>query len=502
MRCLLPTPDEQQQGQFTVQIFNPYTTDVCGQSALILAKRQFARRSLPTGVGSFEQFKPIPFDTPYYVSLTVCSHTTRKLVVDLSVYDTQGQMLVRFGDVEFMLMPPPPPVLWEKAAIYEFANGQARNVFGEAYAAIDALPHRVRLPLPPYLFMHRVTSLVAERDTFKPCSIITEYDIPDDVLYAIDGTIPWSVAVEAGQGILFLLGYLGIDAHLQGRRVYRHLDFGVVFLDHLPRTGQTLQYHIHVRSFVRRRNGLLLFYQFDCFADGKAVMRMEQSCAGFFTDEELHQGRGIMDLPTALADNEPADHDAPFVPLLPCPKTSFDQRDLHALSAGELALCFGDAYNHHGANPSLRLPPPALLMVDRVCLVDPSGGARQRGLVIAEKQIAPDDWYFQCHFKNDPVLPGSLLIDGCAQLVQFYLLFLGMQTRTSNAHFQPIVGMEQRARFRAQIYPTHALLTYHMDVTEVGLTPHPYACATVRLRFENKVAAILNIGVQLADYGN
>ncbi len=54
-------------------------------------------------------------------------------------------------------------------------------------------------------------------------------------------------------------------------------------------------------------------------------------------------------------------------------------------------------------------------MVDRITSVDLRGGPRGLGLVVAEKDMAPHDWYFPCHFKDDQVLAGSLIGEACAQ---------------------------------------------------------------------------------------
>ena len=61
-------------------------------------------------------------------------------------------------------------------------------------------------------------------------------------------------------------------------------------------------------------------------------------------------------------------------------------------------------------------------MSDRIMSVEPHGGPYGLGYIVAEKDLAPDDWYFPCHFKDDPVMAGSLMAEGCVQLLQFFLL--------------------------------------------------------------------------------
>ena len=70
-----------------------------------------------------------------------------------------------------------------------------------------------------------------------------------------------------------------------------------------------------------------------------------------------------------------------------------------------------------------------MLLLDRVTDLDPSGGPWGRGYLRAELDIAPDDWFFDGHFKNDPCMPGTLMFEGCLQAMAFYLAALGFTLR-------------------------------------------------------------------------
>jgi 3-hydroxymyristoyl/3-hydroxydecanoyl-(acyl carrier protein) dehydratase len=126
-------------------------------------------------------------------------------------------------------------------------------------------------------------------------------------------------------------------------------------------------------------------------------------------------------------------------------------------------------------------------MIDRIVSVDPEGGAWGLGLVVAEKDLAPDHWYFPCHFKDDQVLAGSLIGEGCAQVAKFYMLFLGLQTRTQEAVFQPLPGLAQKVRCRGQVTPKDSLLTYRMEVKEIGTAPDPYCIVDIHVLLGDKV---------------
>ena len=139
-------------------------------------------------------------------------------------------------------------------------------------------------------------------------------------------------------------------------------------------------------------------------------------------------------------------------------------------------------------------------MSDRVLSVEPQGGAYGLGYIVAEKDLAPDDWYFPCHFKDDPVMAGSLMAEGCVQLLQFFLLHLGLQTLVEDATFQPIHDLPQIVRCRGQVIPGDPKITYHVEVKEIGLEPYPYAIADIDILVgERIVVDFRDLGVQLAE---
>ena len=72
-----------------------------------------------------------------------------------------------------------------------------------------------------------------------------------------------------------------------------------------------------------------------------------------------------------------------------------------------------------------QLPMPPMLMFDRITSISESGGIFKKGEVVAELDIKEDLWFFECHFKDDPVMPGCLGLDAMWQLVGFFLGWIG-----------------------------------------------------------------------------
>ena len=96
----------------------------------------------------------------------------------------------------------------------------------------------------------------------------------------------------------------------------------------------------------------------------------------------------------------------------------FEFEDLLACGRGEL---FGSG--------NAQLPLPPMLMFDRISEISEMGGAFSKGMVRAEFEIRPDHWFFGCHFKGDPVMPGCLGLDALWQMTGFFLGWLGLPGR-------------------------------------------------------------------------
>jgi 3-hydroxyacyl-[acyl-carrier protein] dehydratase/trans-2-decenoyl-[acyl-carrier protein] isomerase len=107
-----------------------------------------------------------------------------------------------------------------------------------------------------------------------------------------------------------------------------------------------------------------------------------------------------------------------------------------------------------------QLPKPPMLMMDRITHISQEGGAHNKGEIIAELDIHPDLWFFQCHFNEDPVMPGCLGVDAMWQLIGFYLGWLGGPGRGRALGSGDI-------KFTGQVLPTAKKITYHINLSRV-----------------------------------
>jgi len=395
-------------------------------------------------------------------------------------------------------------IIFSQEDLEEFANGKIGKVFGPAYDIIDTYRRRVMLPMDPYLLVSRVTAMNAKLGEYKPSTMTTEYDIPYNAWYSTDRQIPSAVCVESGQCDLLLISYLGIDLQNKGNLVYRLLDCTLTFMDDLPYEGQTLRYDISINSFVQNGDNLLFFFSYFCYVQDRLVLKMDGGCAGFFEDHQLEEGAGVVYTNSEIEVRKNAKRQY-FTPLLTTQKTSFSKADLQHLIDGNIEKCFDDiSYFANGRNPSLRIPPEKILMLDRITSVDITGGAYGLGYIVAEKDLHADDWYFPCHFRDDEVLAGSLQAEGGGNLLRFFMLMLGLQRMTKDARFQPKFGLPQKVRCRKQVVPnTDTKLIYKLEIKEIGLYPDPYVIGDLEI-ISNDVITVHfeNLGLQLREKSN
>ncbi len=107
-----------------------------------------------------------------------------------------------------------------------------------------------------------------------------------------------------------------------------------------------------------------------------------------------------------------------------------------------------------------QLPMPPMLMFDRIADISDNGGQDGRGLVVAELDIRPDLWFFDCHFPGDPVMPGCLGLDAMWQLIGFFLGWMGGEGRG-----RALGGGE--VKFTGQVTPDCKQVTYHIHMKRV-----------------------------------
>ena len=107
-----------------------------------------------------------------------------------------------------------------------------------------------------------------------------------------------------------------------------------------------------------------------------------------------------------------------------------------------------------------QLPIPNMLMLNRIAHISETGGEFNKGEIVAELDISPDLWFFDCHFPGDPVMPGCLGLDAMWQLVGFFLAWKGNPGRGRALGCGDV-------KFTGQILPTAKKVSYHINLKRV-----------------------------------
>ena len=132
-------------------------------------------------------------------------------------------------------------------------------------------------------------------------------------------------------------------------------------------------------------------------------------------------------------------------------KNSFSYEQLIDCANGDL---FGKG--------NAQLPSPPMLMFDRITNINETGGVFQKGEIVAELDIKPELWFFDCHFKGDPVMPGCLGLDAMWQLVGFYLGWLEEPGKGR------ALGVGE-VKFTGQVLDTVKKVTYQISIKRLIL---------------------------------
>ncbi len=135
--------------------------------------------------------------------------------------------------------------------------------------------------------------------------------------------------------------------------------------------------------------------------------------------------------------------------------TSFQEKN--SFSFSELIEC-GKGKIFGPGNAKLPLPP--MLMFDRITHIANEGGAHGKGEIVAELDVKPDLWFFECHFEGDPVMPGCLGLDAMWQLLGFYLGWTGAPGSGR------ALGLGE-LKFSGQVLPETKLVKYVLDIKRV-----------------------------------
>lgn len=330
----------------------------------------------------------------------------------------------------------PKPALFGPERIRAFCEGRPSDAFGERYRVFDTDRIIARLPRDPYAFLTRVVTIEhAEPWVLRAgASIETQYDVPAEAWYftaQASGEMPYAVLLEVAlQPCGWLAAYLGSALQSAGNLSFRNLGgHGVQRRAVVPGTGLLA---VDVAMTRVSQSGGMLIQHYDLrVRDAVGVVFEGDTYFGFFSKAALADQVGLRDARPVLIDA----HELARAESFPLPVTA-------------------------------PFPGAPLAMLDTVQAFVPEGGPHGLGYLRGTKRIDPAEWFFQAHFYQDPVWPGSLGLEAFLQLLR---VATARRWGVPTGARLRAVALERPHRwtYRGQVLPTDAEVTVEAVIDDL-----------------------------------
>jgi 3-hydroxymyristoyl/3-hydroxydecanoyl-(acyl carrier protein) dehydratase len=308
------------------------------------------------------------------------------------------------------------------------------------------------------MFIDRITQVQPEPWVFKPDGWIeAEYDVsPDAWYFRAEGasTAPVSIILEiALQPCGWLAAYVGSALRSKQDLRFRNLGGQATLFRELSSDLKTVTVKARLTKAAEAGDMIIEHFDFEIWHQDQKIYTGNTNF-GFFSLESLAVQAGIHDAqnrvytPTRAELQRSRTHEfknlAPFSPLDP----------------------------ERVPDRGMTLPAKALRMIDRIDAYIPDGGPKGLGFIRATKRVDPREWFFDAHFYQDPVLPGSLGIESFVQILKYVARQRWPQLVDSH-RFALLIGRPHQWTYRGQILPKNRLITVEAVVTEVEEHPAP-----------------------------
>ncbi|MCI8963276.1 MAG: hypothetical protein HFG37_06135 [Eubacterium sp.] len=361
--------------------------------------------------------------------------------------------------------------LYNFSQIMEMTNGKMSSVLGSQYKDIDELKVRARMPLPPYLFVTRITKIDAQYGEIKAgSSIEAEYDIPDEcILKTGNDSVSTVVYNEAAHIGIFLTAYMGIDTYSSGKVKFRITDATTRYIsDNWPVIGETIKMRFSIDKLLKSGSITIIKCSYKVYAKNELIIDIKES-GGFFTQETLNNGGGIKKVmyqstnQTTLSSTKSSCN--VYRPVTK--ERTFSKDAIHMLLSGRTEEYFGKRVVNSKIVYEVC---EEAMFVDEILEMNEYGGKYGYGYVIARKKIESSFWPFKCHFKNDPVLPGTIMIEGLSQTFTIFQTIMGAFQTKHPFNVKLCTGYIMQSRFRGEVKTTNKELLYRLDIKTIKQT--------------------------------
>lgn len=452
--CLAPSPDQWiSQPKHPTWVLEPMILDAAFQAAILWLYEESGQVCLPTYIENLRLYSSFDhLNSDVRILFTVNEQTKSKIRGYFTFLNADDVVVASIMGFEAVTDPSllesfKNKPLFSKDSILEFAQGVPSRAFGGKYAVFDEQRQIARLPRPPYFFMDRVLSADHPQWEMKPGGYIqTEYDIPAGEWFFTANrtqTMPFCILLEiALQPCGWLAAYAGSALQSEDRLHFRNLGGKATLHRLVDRQAGTLKVRCRMKEVSKAGGMIIQDFDMQVLNNGKPVYEGTTNF-GFFTKKALSNQVGIRN--SKLAGFQPKidtkavlrdivlEETAPFVP-------------------GDSAR---DADNG--------MPSKALQMIDTIELLDENGGLYDNGYIKAAKTIDPKEWFFDAHFYQDPVCPGSLGIESFLQVIRYFMLHT---FKIDPKEYTPglVPGQTHEWIYRGQIIPSNKKVEVHVHI--------------------------------------
>ncbi len=342
--------------------------------------------------------------------------------------------------------------LFNSQQIDRFGTGKISDCLGPHFVHYDnrQIP---RIPNGDLKMMSRVMTIQGIRGDFShPANITVEYDVPVTAWYLRDNAspiMPYSLLMETAlQPCGFLSAYLDTYAFVPYNEFYfRNLDGFAQVGDLFDLRGQTITTQAHMLSSVVSSGTVIQKYAFELTCAGQLIYQGE-STFGYFSAETMRNQVGLDNGRITLPD---ICSDAKLAGMA----VHLDTQNWRASSA---------------ERPYYHLPNGQLRFLDTLSVV-PQGGKYGQGYIYAALPVNPQDWYYPCHFYQDPVMPGSLGVEAILEAMQTYALANNLGSHLRQPRFSLAVGSAPMAwRYRGQVVQQNRQIELEVHLRGVAET--------------------------------
>jgi PfaB family protein len=337
----------------------------------------------------------------------------------------------------------PRPAIFDTERIDQFARKSIKACFGPEYGVYDNR-RAPRIPNTDLMLLSRIVEVGAERLVTKTGSyMVAEYDVPVDMWFYRDNPYPftpYSMLMEmALQPCGFLSAFMGPTLATPDIDFYfRNLDGDGTLHREVDLRGRTLVNKVVLKSSTVLQGIIIQKYTFDMMLDGESFYT-GASTFGYFTMQALSSQAGL-DMGKPPQKWHEANPDAPLVQIVGNRGTA--RNGLFALPVDQLAF------------------------VDQAQL-DVRGGKAGLGYIYATSNVDPSNWFFKCHFHEDPVMPGSLGLETISQAIQAYALQADLGAELDQPHFENAEGQTMVWKYRGQVLGDIGKVDVEVHITGV-----------------------------------